>query len=192
MKNKRLGQPGGSLAMAVIGITVAAVFTTGVSAVATAAAPRRPWATTEQLALTPAQRSAWRAMTDTPEKRQEIARIMVESFTQAGIAVRTAASGAIGAVPTGRSVQTVALPAPQYAAGIAWDHVWVILSYLDVARGLIAAAVGFCMTRLPGWICTAVGAVLYAIANGWGYASNHGVWAAIYWFPYPHYTYGRW
>jgi len=73
------------------------------------------------------------------------------------------------------------------------DHFWVIASYLDVVDGAINVGEFACEVRLPqfGWLCSLAAQGLKTWARGWGSASNHGVWAAIYWWP-PHWSGGRW
>ncbi len=60
-------------------------------------------------------------------------------------------------------------------------HFWVTASYADMASGAIWAGVQYCSKRLPGWLCSKLGNVLTSWANGWGWATNHGVWGAVYW-----------
>src|SRR5690349_8619908 len=66
---------------------------------------------------------------------------------------------------------------PEVAWGITSDHFWITVSYADIVSGAIWAAVQACQTRLPGWLCTSAGNLLVSWAQGWGSASNHGVWA---------------
>ncbi|MEV7042699.1 hypothetical protein [Amycolatopsis sp. NPDC051061] len=77
------------------------------------------------------------------------------------------------------------------ATGITGDRFWITASYADMANGAIWGAVRACQTRLPGWLCTSAGNLLSSWAQGWGSASNHGLWAEIYWAP-PHVNAGRW
>jgi hypothetical protein len=187
---------------AVLGVTTAAVFVAGVSSVATASAHRRTARvvdaaanmTSYEPALTPAQRSALRAMTDTPQKREKLARVMIDSFTRAGITVATSAPAAASAPSrNGGTYAAAAVHAlPAYSAGVSWDHIWVIMSYRDIAYGAINVAYAFCVTKLPSWICSSVASVLRWYASGWGYGGDHGLWGAIYWWSYLHYTVGRW
>ena len=76
---------------------------------------------------------------------------------------------------------------------LAWgynDHFWVTMSYADTLYGAINTARLVCTRYLPGWICGSIANVLQWLVNGWGYANNHGVWAAAYWSGYV--TGGRW
>lgn len=75
------------------------------------------------------------------------------------------------------------------AYGFDRDHVWVTLSYADVAKGLISAAVAYCKTRIPAFICTAAGTWLKSLAQGYGPLANHGVWGSLY---VNRYAGGRW
>jgi hypothetical protein len=82
---------------------------------------------------------------------------------------------------------------PDFSVGRTGDHVWIIMSYADIASGDIWAAAAACAAYAPDLIdlCELAGDRLSELAQGWGWASNHGLWAAVYWWP-PHYTYGRW
>jgi hypothetical protein len=145
---------------------------------------------TGELHLTAQEQADWNAATATPEQRAAIVANMQAAF--AGVAQI--------------NVGTDPVPAPQPAAhqtsvgdmqlivayGMSWDHFWVTASYLDMARGAIWAAVGYCIYRgVPSWLCNGAGSTLSSWAQGWGSASNHGVWGAVYWAP-PHITGGRW
>jgi hypothetical protein len=142
-----------------------------------------------QLKVSAAELTAWQAQTATPAGRAHVVERMQAAF--AGIAT-------VGTDPQyftqvtrsgGGTLPTTAVP--NLATGITGDHFWIIVSYADVANGLIAVAVRACQTRLPGWLCTAAGNLLSSWAQGGGSASNHGVWAAIYWLP-PHIDGGSW
>lgn len=191
------------ISRAALALGTVGALAVGAAAPAGAAAPRPTRLTVVPAArpvtvgphLTEAQQRQWRAMTDTATERARVAKVMLDSFTRAGVTVSVAVPDGISAGTSGVTVpmagRTARFAEPEWTAGVSWDHVWVVLSYQDIARGAIASATGFCATKLPWWICSSMGATLYAFANGWGYAANHGLWAAIYWWP-PHYTVGRW
>jgi hypothetical protein len=66
------------------------------------------------------------------------------------------------------------------------------MSYADIASGAAYSATLACMAYTGADIvCEAMGEWLVGLARGWGSASNHGVWAAVY-FWRPHFTGGRW
>lgn len=144
---------------------------------------------TNQINVSAAELAAWQAQTATPAGRAQVVERMQAAF--AGIATvgtdpqyftQATRSGG-GTLPTNA--------VPNLATGITGDHFWIIMSYADIANGLITVAVRACQTRLPAWLCTAAGNLLSSWAQGGGSASNHGVWAAIYWLP-PHIDGGRW
>lgn len=130
------------------------------------------------IGATPEQRAEWTRLTSTPEQRAQLVADLREAF--AGVAeVRiqgAPSSGRFGAMP-------------DLAYG--YDgHLWITVSYADAIRGLIDVGVRYCSTRIPGWICGALGNVLKWMVSGWGWANNHGVWGAAYWSGYV--TGGRW
>lgn len=102
-----------------------------------------------------------------------------------------AAFHGIATVGTGSSATPRAGAQPNLATGITGDHFWIIASYADIADGAIWAGVRACQAKLPAWLCTSAGNLLTSWAAGWGAANDHGVWAAIYWWP-PRITGGRW
>ncbi|MER5637484.1 hypothetical protein ABT095_11065 [Kitasatospora sp. NPDC002227] len=181
---------GGALAAALTaGLLIGGTSTQVTAAPAPAAvAP----ATTDPQGLTTAELADWQQRTATPAGRAQVISDLQDAFS--GIAtVGTGpmpasgpASGVTSATYTdgGRIVQA-------FSSGFDRDHFWIIASYGDIAHGAINAAVAACATRLPGWLCASAGGLLSSWANGWGYATNHGVWAAVYWNP-PHVTGGRW
>lgn len=79
------------------------------------------------------------------------------------------------------------------AFGKTGNHIWIIVSYADVADGAIWSGIAACAAYQPELFdfCEEIGDIMASWAEGWGRASNHGVWAAIYWLP-PHWTGGRW
>jgi hypothetical protein len=82
---------------------------------------------------------------------------------------------------------------PDLTDGVAWDHIWMIASFTDVYRGLVAGAEGVCLARSPvKWICVAAGGFLINMTNGHAWTDSHGVWVAYYWWPYLHETGGFW
>ncbi|WP_328686075.1 hypothetical protein [Streptomyces sp. NBC_00343] len=140
--------------------------------------------------LTPAESAEWERLTATPESRTHLISEVQEAF--AGVAtVRTDmpeqnTDTVVSSTSTGKGHVVQAL-----ATGVTGDHFWIIASYSDVARGLIAGAVRACSLKVPAWLCTNAGNLLTSWSRGWGSASNHGIWAAVYWRP-AHVTGGRW
>jgi hypothetical protein len=130
-----------------------------------------------QRAFTTEQQAALANATSTPAKRADVLKKLELAY--AGVAT-------VGF----RSATTSSSNA--YSAGWDRDHFWIILSYADAANGAITTAAGACVAYLPAlwWVCGGIAGFLYALVNGWGRASNHGVWAAVYtsgWL-----TGGRW
>ncbi len=144
---------------------------------------------------TAAQLAEFRKLTATPAQRDAIVKKMQAAF--AGIAQVGVGPMPTSTAPSGSAVLAVSNHSPPsiedaLAIGKTSDHFWVIASYLDIAHGAISVAVYYCKAYgVPGWICDAGGYLLRTLSNGWGYASNHGVWGAFYWWP-PYVTGGRW
>jgi len=116
----------------------------------------------------------------TPAQRKAIDRAIVESFGRYG----QAGTGAMPAPgqPT--------LAAKAWSWGITGEHVWVIMSFTDVHNGLLAAITGDCIAMLAvahatefDWLCGGLEQLLAHLSNGYRPESNHGVWAALYWWP---------
>jgi hypothetical protein len=174
-------------------VTVLAVATTGPATLRGSAAPAANAIHSVPMQLTPAELTAWQTQTASPAGRAAVVRLMREAF--AGVAtVGTGPRDLPGATINTGHIQTAAYAAgirPAVATGITGDHFWIIVSYADVVNGAIWGAVRACQTRLPGWLCTSAGNLLASWAQGWGAASNHGLWAEIYWAP-PHVNAGRW
>jgi hypothetical protein len=129
------------------------------------------------LHLSPAEQEQWLRLTATPADRARIVAEVQEAF--AGVAKVGLSAPSTGAVQ------------PNLATGVTGDHFWITASYADIVDGAIWAGVRACQTRVPAWLCTQAGNLLVSWAAGWGAANDHGVWAAIYWWP-PHITGGRW
>jgi hypothetical protein len=141
------------------------------------------------LTLTPAELSQWRQETATPAQRARLVATLRDAF--AGVArVGT------GTMPTraGHGSSTASgTDSPELSFGRTGDHFWIIASYADVADGALRSGVLACAASAPEFadVCETAGELLSEWASGWGRASDHGVWAAIYWWP-PHVTGGRW
>ena len=143
--------------------------------------------TSGPITLTSSELAQWQAMTATPFERAKVVADLQQSF--AGVANVGAGNEPTMASASSATGTTDARLVMAY--GITSDHFWITASYSDMARGAIWGAVAACSTRLPGWLCSAAGSLLSSWASGWGSASNHGVWAAIYWNP-AHVSGGRW
>ncbi|MEU7526008.1 hypothetical protein AB0A74_09760 [Saccharothrix sp. NPDC042600] len=132
------------------------------------------------LRLTASERQEWTALVSTEEGRLHVLTQLQDAFG--------------GALTVGTSPGTPNKGGDLTAnlsTGITGDHFWIIVSYADVVNGAVAAGVAACATRLPGWLCSAAGNLIKQWAAGWGNASNHGIWAEIYWMP-PQIKVGRW
>jgi hypothetical protein len=140
----------------------------------------------EKIRLTPTELARWRRETATPAERAKLVAAFRKAF--AGVAqVSTVAPDKASLV--GQAKPTIS----NLAMGRTGDHFWIIASYADVADGAIWGAVAACGAYAPEFfeVCDLAGDVMSEWAQGWGRASNHGVWTAIYWWP-PHVTGGRW
>jgi len=137
--------------------------------------------------LTAAEEAVWRRETATAAGRERVLSALQSAFGSS--AVVAARPGVSRQVPS----RGATLVSPDLSYGVTSDHFWVIASYLDVVDGAINVGEFACEVRLPqfGWLCSLAAQGLKAWARGWGSASNHGVWAAIYWWP-PHWSGGRW
>jgi len=131
--------------------------------------------------LSPTDLAQWQRLTATAAGRAYVVSTLRSAFAGTAVVGPDSAAG----IHTDSGVH------PDLATGITGDHFWIIVSYADVVSGAIWVGVAACATRLPGWLCTTAGNLLSSWASGWGSASNHGVWAAIYWLP-PHVDGGRW
>lgn len=134
------------------------------------------------------------AAAPTAAERAQLARVLATPQGRAKLVSALDASfGRFARVSVGSGGAPVRSIRPDLADGIAWDHIWVIASFADVYRGLVTAAVGFCLARSPvKWICPVIGGFLVNMTNGHGWSDSHGVWAAYYWWPYLHETGGFW
>jgi len=172
---------------------VLAVGTATGTAIGTAASGGSAAAPPMTIRPTTAELQQWQRLTATPFERAVIVDKVRDAF--AGVAQVGIGPMPTDTRPTTRSVMTEGVTHNiqlVLAVGITGDHFWITASYADVARGAITGAVYACESRgVPAWLCQSAGALLRAWANGWGYANNHGVWAAVYWWP-PHVTGGRW
>ena len=143
--------------------------------------------TSGPITLTSSELADWQAMTATPFGRAKVVADLQQAF--AGVATVGAGSEPTMAATNSATGTTNANLVMAY--GITADHFWITASYSDMARGAILGAQTACSKRLPGWLCSSANNALSSWARGWGSASNHGVWASIYWNP-AHLTGGRW
>jgi hypothetical protein len=155
-------------------------------------APPASGATIEpvRLSVSPAEQARWRSMVATPAGRAQVLKDLQTAY--GGVARIQVGAGGASQDPTARAGRSSVQVETALADGFNWDHFWVIASYADVASGAFAAATAACLTRLPWYICAPVGTLLTTWSRGWGWASNHGVWAAVYWWPFLYTTGGRW
>jgi hypothetical protein len=145
-----------------------------------------------QLQLSADDKASWQRQIATPEGRAQVVSEMQLAFANvATIGVGTSPATSDEFSGRIRNVASISDLRPTVEWGITADHFWIIVSYADIANGAIWAAVRACQARLPGWLCTNAGNMLVNWAQGWGSASNHGVWAEVYWWP-PRITGGRW
>jgi hypothetical protein len=177
-----------SIRTILIGLAAAAVTASMVTLAAPSEAPSAAQIQPVDLQLTANEQAQWRELTATPAGRADVLEGLQSAF--AGV-------GKIGVGPVPGQIKTVGYATggnirPEWAAGLTGDHFWITASYADIASNAISGAVALCKTRVPTpWLCDAAGSLLREWARGWGWANNHGVWAAVYWWP-PHVTGGRW
>jgi hypothetical protein len=184
---KKLGLAGGAIALA----SSLALVTAGSAGAATstkaprheparAAAEIRP----EKIRLTHAEYAQWRRETATPAERAKVLANLQKAF--AGVAH-------IGTTMPATGKESGHAMSPHLSFGRTGNHFWIIASYADVADGAIWSGVVACEVYEPELsdFCEEAGDILSDWAHGWGRASNHGVWAAVYWWP-PYITGGRW
>ncbi len=176
---------------AVLGVTTAAVLSTGLAACGTpqgssSQASASTTAAVTQIvpvSFTSAQTAELKSLTDSPKKLESVVATLNASFGKtltASTKELTSSNKVINASYSSLN--------PDLVYGYN-GHFWVIASYADMASGAIWAGVRSCSTRLPGWLCSYLGNVLASWANGWGWGTNHGVWGAVYW---DRITGGRW
>jgi hypothetical protein len=76
-------------------------------------------------------------------------------------------------------------------SGAGGEHFWIIASYADILSKALDRAVPYCIGALSGLIdpiaaavvCKGVDVAIDRLASGYGRLSNHGVWAAVYFWP---------
>jgi hypothetical protein len=127
----------------------------------------------------------------TPAQRMAFDHVAVVAFSRGG------AEAGTGTMPTpGQPI----LAAQSWSWGHTGTHLWVIMTYTDVHNGALAGMVADCLAmikiaRLPGLLnrlCGALAGTLTHYSNGYVPMNNHGVWAAIYWWPPGLVDGGRW
>jgi hypothetical protein len=116
----------------------------------------------------------------TPAQRSAIDHALVTSFS------RYARAGT-GSMP---APGQVSLTAKAWSWGITGQHVWIIMSFTDIHNGLLGAITGDCIGMFQvahatafAWLCGGLEQLLAHLSNGYRPESNHGVWAALYWWP---------
>jgi hypothetical protein len=101
---------------------------------------------------------------------------------------------------------TGAMPAPgepslaakSWTWGFSSTHVWIIMSFTDIHDGALVGITGDCVAMFQvakvgkfAWLCGGLEQLLAHLSYGYTPESNHGVWAALYWWP-PKVQYGYW
>jgi hypothetical protein len=124
----------------------------------------------------------------TPGQRQAIDHALVASFS------RYAKAGT-GPMPTPGHPS---LTAKSWSWGITGSHVWIIMSFTDIHDGALAGINADCRAMFLvakvgqfSWLCSGLNQLLAHLSTGYRPESNHGVWAALYWWP-PKIQYGYW
>lgn len=177
------------LAGAGLVVAMSAVVLSSTASAATVPAHRAsmaPVSTTSEfgpnyIRLSKTELAEWRQQTATTAGRKRLEADFQRAFAgvaTVGFGSRDRTGGALG---------------PDLAVGVTGNHFWIIASYADIADGAIWSGVAACAAYAPEFaeVCSTAGELLVEWASGWGRASNHGVWAAIYWWP-PHVSGGRW
>jgi len=132
----------------------------------------------------------------TPAQEQRLENEIKRGFSQLGFHVGFGASGS--ATTPGR----VSLAAYDWSGGVTWSHAWLTASYANLAAaanrvngvtskyrnlfGLVSTVgCGFVGGWIGGMIC---GELAYGISeiaaelSSLPYITNHGIWAAYYWY----------
>ena len=91
------------------------------------------------------------------------------------------------------------LTAKSWVWGVTGTHVWFILSFTDIHNGALAGITGDCVAIFAtvhatkfAWICGGLEQLLAHLSYGYRPESNHGVWAALYWWPPGKLQHGYW
>jgi hypothetical protein len=142
---------------------------------------------TGSIQVTNAEREELHQYMTVPRHRTQLSSLVAHSFKQAGITTGT--SGV--EVPNHTSLDL--------AYGITGQHVWAIVSFADVYDGAVAAFTAGCaglmirngLGRLS-WLCAWMGEEIDKWSAGRAWAANHGVWVAVYWWPWIYYQWGFW
>jgi hypothetical protein len=141
----------------------------------------------ESVQVTSAEREQLHHYMTVPGHRAEISSLMERSFKQAGLRTGTT------------SVEVPGRPSLDLAYGVTGEHVWVTASFNDVYDGAVAAMTSGCVALMGryglsslNWMCGWMGAVLSDWAAGHAWAASHGVWIAVYWWPWIYYQGGYW
>jgi hypothetical protein len=176
--------PGGAKRGRLVGgaLSVAAA----IAAVAFIAMPARPTSNSTVPRFSGAQ--VQQLARATPAQRQAIDYALVASFS------RYAKAGA-GPMP---APGQPSLTAKSWSWGITGTHVWIIMSFTDIHNGALAGITGDCIAMFQvakvggfAWLCGGLEQLLAHLSYGYSPESNHGVWAALYWWP-PKIQYGYW
>ncbi len=124
----------------------------------------------------------------TPGQRQAIDHALAASFS------RHAKAGT-GPMP---APGQPSLTAKSWSWGITGSHVWIIMSFTDIHDGALAGINADCRAMFAvakvsqfSWLCGGLNQLLTHLSTGYRPESNHGVWAALYWWP-PKIQYGYW
>jgi hypothetical protein len=141
----------------------------------------------DSVQVTSAEREELHQYMAVPGHRTQLSSLVARSFKQAGITTGT--SGV--EVPNHTSLDL--------AYGITGQHVWAIVSFADVYDGAVAAFTAGCtglMIRYGlgklSWLCTWMGEEIDKWSAGRAWSANHGVWVAVYWWPWIYYQWGFW
>jgi hypothetical protein len=143
----------------------------------------------------------------TPAEAARLAADLNTAYGKLGVHVGVAPSGT-PALPDG-ATQSAAdgkpiLTSYQWAAGVQWDHVWVIASYANlesiannssVIVSTAAAACGKAKSSDYAVACFAIGnliAYFLSKVHVTNWSPSHGIWAAWYWIPWGLETGGFW
>jgi hypothetical protein len=191
-RNRRLGirvAMGGLASACAAAVAIALVLTsTAGPAAGTARVPHsRVLPHDTSIQITRAEREQLRHYLAVPSHRAEISSLLARSFKDAGLNTGTSSM----AVP-GRTSLDVAY-------GITGQHVWAIVSFADVYDGAVAAMTSGCVALMDrydlgglSWVCGWMAAVLSRWSAGHAWAANHGVWIAVYWWPFIYDQGGYW
>jgi len=190
MRTRMLPRAAGTLAAATaaaLALTLTAAAGSNVPAVTTHTSGNNTSVLRHAPSVSAAEVARLRQYLAVPAHRAEFNSLLERSFEQAGIRTGTSSFEVPGRVSL------------DLAYGVTGYHVWAILSFADVYDGAVSAMIAGCTALLYryhlnwfAWVCGWMGTELASWSAGRAWAANHGVWLAVYWYPWIYYQGGYW